>query len=371
MTIQVRDVFSRNVVGLFGNFKSLIWTERYQKVGDFELITPLSKKVYDLFKLYRYVSIPTSKNMMVITTVEIGEDEIKISGKSLESVLNRRKIYEWRNVESKVAFNNIISQIFSKAFLNPDISERKVENMSLSFEGNLENPEILTSINRGDNVGDAIYSLCIEFGYGLRAEFDPYTKNINYIVYAGKNKNHISFSRNRSNFKRNTYIESIEDFNSSVMVAGSGEGVNRKIIIVSRVTKSTETTEEGTEETIANFYRGIERIEGFVDARDIQKTSGESESNYKLRLKNRGISDLEEHDKSFSIDGKIRETKNLKVGKDYNIGDTVTIVDLYFKSIVRIVEVIQSWSSSGYEIYPTFDIVDVLTNEISEEYNME
>lgn len=374
MTIQIRDVVTRKTIGLFSDFSSLIWTERFQKFGDFELILPKTEYAVNLFKLNRFITIPSSKNMMIITTIEYGEDEIKITGKSLEYILSKRIIYEWRDVEKEEHLKSLIESVISKSITNPEIAGRKIENVSLNYSVTSDpnySLKIITDINRGDIVSDAIYGLCSYFDFGLKAEFDVYNKGIEYVIYEGKDRREIVFSQSSFNFKRSTYVESVEDFRSSVLVAGEGSETKRKMVTVSRQTEEKIITEEGEEIIKVNAYRGIERNEGFVDARDIQKKTSESLNNYKIRLKNRGISDLQEHSRTYAIDGEIRDSKKRKIDVDYFLGDIVTIKDDFFRANVRITEVVQSWSSRGYEIYPTFEVINVLTNEISEEFNME
>lgn len=362
MIIQIRDKINRKIIGLFGEFESMIWTERFQEYGDFELICSISKRASDLFMLGRFITVPTSKNMMIITKIEYQEDKIKITGKSSEYILNRRIIYEWRNTEQEIYFKNLLTSLFYSAISNPTNEKRRIENVSIKFDiNNVDDIKFLTNINRGDKLGDAFYSLCIELGYGLRAEFDFYTERINYIVYEGKNKKHLMFSSDRFNFERTTYVESVDNFFSDVLVGGDGEGTNRKMVTVSRMIKE----EVDGEIIMTNCFDGIDRVEGYVDARDIQKKTSESMLNYKERLKERGIAILSEHNEDKLIDGDILNSDLLE------LGDLVTVKDGSFRSIVRISEIIQSWSSSGYKKYPTFRVENTLTNDVSESFNVE
>lgn len=368
MVIQIRDIATRDVVGLFKEFSSIIWTERYQERGDFELTAPLSKRSVGLFEDIRFIKIPSSSNMMMIKSIEYGENELKVTGYDLKNILYNRVIYEWRDTETKVKLKDFMTSLFQNSLTNSSYGGRNINNISLTFdiEDEIAETMILTDINRGDNLGEVFYQLCNEFGLGLDARFDVYSKNIDFIVYSGRDKRGLIFSRKNHNFRRSQFVRSYENFVSSMLVGGEGEGEKRKMVTVNRVLKIEG--EDGT--VVTNVYDGIKRVEGFIDAREIQKQTNESLDNYKGRLKNKAVTEMEEKNVSNLVDGEIRDTGSIKIGVDYDKGDVVTIKDDYFKTSARVTEIIRSWSSKGYEIYPTFKALDFTTPEITEEFNM-
>lgn len=72
-------------------------------------------------------------------------------------------------------------------------------------------------------------------------------------------------------------------------------------------------------------------------------------------LKSRGIEKLEEFKKVELFDGEIEPNNEYKYGVDYQLGDTVTILNKYgIESAPQITGVIESVSEQGIDIVPTF-----------------
>lgn len=78
-------------------YTSMIWTDRYNSSGDFELRVPCTTSNYNLFQKARYITIDKSDRVMVIEKRQINTqvdkmDEYIISGRSAETLLDRRVI---------------------------------------------------------------------------------------------------------------------------------------------------------------------------------------------------------------------------------------------------------------------------------------
>lgn len=367
MVIRVRDT-NRNLIGLFGNFESLIWTERYQDIGDFSLVVPLTDRSLSSFQIDHFIEVPTSKNLMVIEkiSIDIKNSKMTITGGSLESILNRRVIYEYRNVDSEWKPSSLALALFDNAIANPKNNNRKIDGLyfePLDEDGVMGGgaKTITSKANRGDFLGTAFYSLCRDIDAGLKAEFDQRKNTVTYSMYYGADKTDLVFSKSKHNFDSSESVESYEKLLTSILVAGEGEGNSRKMITVSRQTSNGEEK-----------YVGILRRESFLDARDLQKGSSESLTKYKSRLKDRAVDSLDEYKPEFLLDGTILNFGTYQLNRDYGLGDMITIKEPYIKIVARISEVIQSWSpTDGYTIYPTFELVTSDKAEIDEEYNIE
>jgi len=88
---------SCNLVHVVDDYKSLIWTERYNTYGDFELVVPGTYENYSKFSLDTYLFTSESQKLMIIEQLEWVEkynesSEIKLTGRSLESILDRRVV---------------------------------------------------------------------------------------------------------------------------------------------------------------------------------------------------------------------------------------------------------------------------------------
>ena len=78
-------------------FESMIWTDRYDEAGDFELYLSAESSALGYLKHGYYLWNKHSDRLMIIETIEITTDvengsHCKVTGRSLESILDRRII---------------------------------------------------------------------------------------------------------------------------------------------------------------------------------------------------------------------------------------------------------------------------------------
>ena len=131
------QIYDRNVmqVGVVDAYSSLIWTKRYNKPGDFEVEIPLKGKISEFLALDNFVTLSEdfeSGYYMIIETIEVRQEEsggntLFIKGRSLESLLERRIVWDKMAYSSKQT-EYIIKDLIEKSFINPSVTDRKVEN---------------------------------------------------------------------------------------------------------------------------------------------------------------------------------------------------------------------------------------------------
>ena len=174
-----------HALGVIDEFISCIWTERYSKAGDFELYCPVNDKTTALFYrpaddyTDRYAMIRDSSTYMVIenvllTTDAEDGDRYTVTGRSVESVLDRRVIWD-KYARSNVSIYNIISSLVTANATNPSDSNRRLS----IFRPNGESWFLSSSRNAGkklkiaeyygENLYDVITELCSANHIGLRA----------------------------------------------------------------------------------------------------------------------------------------------------------------------------------------------------------
>lgn len=370
MVIKIRDPDTRKITHLVNGFFSLIWTERYNSYGDFELNVPYSKENLDIFKINAFLQIPTSENLMIVDTVSIKNDNLKITGLSLESLLKRR-ILESEYVTSSdgEVLSSIMYTIAAKAWQGD--SSRSVDYIMNDKSYTPPDDETkLKSItfSRGDNNYESIVSTAAIDELGFKYYFQESDLMFRFLVYKkGLNPN-VTFSEKGFTFYDSDYKESTRNFITTAYIAGEGEGTKRKIAVINRTT--TMLDQDDQQQKIIK-YTGIFRREMWVDARDLQKTSKETNNTYKERLKDRGIEKLADKNKEYNIDGVIFDSGKYVLKRDYDLGDIITLRTKYINAKVRISEVIQSWDSTGYKIYPTFTINEIESPEVGETFNLD
>ena len=100
-------------IGLIDQYESAIWTDRYLEPGDFELYIKLGSSMPANIAIGRYLVHKDSESMMIIEQLEIktdaeeGDNVLIVTGRSIESILDRRIVYNRRIFNGAQVFSAI------------------------------------------------------------------------------------------------------------------------------------------------------------------------------------------------------------------------------------------------------------------------
>lgn len=358
-------VLDKNFISLktVDTYKSLIWTERYYGYGDFEIYIPFSYiETLGIFQMGYYLINDKFDSAMIIDKIETATDAetgnmLVISGKSLESVLLRRSIYNQTNINGN--FQTGIKKLMDENIISPSDSLRKIPN--IIFESSTDTA--ITSLKNVDAqfTGDALYSaiekLCTDREVGFKMTLNDNNQFV-FKLYAGANRSYaqdsnpyVVFSPSYDNLLSSDYKEDASNFGNYVIVAGEGEGAARK-----KVYKSYSRLPNGG--TISGTPSGMDRYEIFIDARDISSNIDGgtlTDAEYKAKLTERGDTKMAEYDTIKEFQSNVTTATMYKYGKDFNMGDIVQIeTEFGMERSARVTEYIYSDSDNGVEEYPTF-----------------
>lgn len=357
MELTVRDT---NLVAIYqlDTFYSLIWTERYNAFGDFELELPANKDILDILKENYYLELTgdqTSFMTMIIETIKITTnietgDVLLVTGRSLESILDRRIIWEQTILDGNLQHE--VEKILNDAIINPSDSLRTISNFIFAYSNDpdISSLTIKTQFT-GESLYDAIVDICLAYNLGFKIELNNNDQFV-FSLYKGKDRSYdqlnnpfIVFSPSYNNLINTNYLQSGKLVKTIALVLGEGQGTERK--------RTTVNAKDGTES-------GLNRKELYVDARDIsmQTDTEITEAEYLKELEQRGKEKLSgcEYEKIF--DGEAETTISFKYGVDFNIGDILQVSNEYgIGTKVRVLEYVRSQSEDGYNVYPTFSSV--------------
>lgn len=346
-------------------FESLIWTERFNGYGDFEIYVPINEYILEVIyfiqdklinKLDVYVWLKESKKYMIIENIEITTNSetgnhVTISGRGLESILERRIIWEQTTLDSSLVDG--IKTLINDSIINPKIIERKIPNFIFLDISDLEISKMTIKAQyTGDNLYETIYSICESYGIGFNIDLDS-DNNFVFYLYKGvdrsydQNKNpYVVFSPNFENIINSDYLESIKTLRNVTLIAGEDISANRKTIILGN-------------------DKELSRRELYTDARDIQSTTENgviSDSQYNSLLIQRGNEQLSKNKYTKIFTGEIEAKKSFIYGRDFYLGDIVQVVNEFnIKSKSIVSEMIKSQDSNGYSMYPNFQ--DIVSEE--------
>lgn len=350
-----------DAVSVIDSYSSLIWTDRYDSYGDFEICTAATPEMVDMLKQDYYITCRESEHTMIVEKIWIKSDSeegnmLYISGRSLESILDRRIIWGQKTITGSL--QNGIRTLLNECIISPTDSARVIPNFI--FEKSLDTSVVALTVDAqytGDNLYDVIQKLCTEAGIGFRILLND-NKQFVFSLYNGVDRSYKSslagnsevpyvvFSPNFDNIINSNYIESKMPMKNIALIGGTGVGTERKY----------HTTD-------ASSNTGLHRRELFVDARDVSDKDDDgnayTESEYNAKLEQRGKEYLEENKEVVSFEGKVEATIMFKYGEDFFIGDIIQIANEYgHETESRISEIVISDDSEGFSIYPTFTVSD-------------
>lgn len=353
---------SFNKLYLLDLFESLLWIERYWEYGDFEIYTPTNDEILKVAKtvldkrrndLDCYVTLKESEQVMVIEEMEVTTDSdlgsrIIISGRSLESILDRRIIWPQLNLDSKI--QTAIKRLLFKNVIDPDDEGRIISNFIFeeSDDEVFESMEIRAQYT-GDNLYDTISEICKEYKIGFQVKL--INKKFVFKLYRGVDRSfsqiknsRVIFSPEFENIVDSKFVESAKNLRNIAVVAG-------------------EDSENGRRFLIIGDKIGLKRRELYVDARDIQSENEDgsliSDEEYYEKLNNRGNSKLTDYKYVNTFEGQVETEQQFLYGRDFFKGDIVQLMTEYgLGGEARITEFIRSYDETGYNVYPTFEMVE-------------
>ena len=333
------------LVGVIDSYTSLIWTERYNDCGDFEIMISANNENIDILQNGYYIKRTDTDRVGIIetkttqTNEETG-DYIIVSGRMLESILDRRIV--WQQTTLNGSINESLHRLLVENAISPSESARQIPNFTFitqeEFEGKVE-----MQIT-GDSLLTAVLDICKMFGLGFKVILST-TNVMTACLYKGIDRSYqqtgnsyVEFSPDFDNLISSNFMTSTQNYKNVALVAGEGEGLDRK------------TSSIGTAE-------GMDRYELYVDARDVSSNEGEiTEQEYKRLLDERGKEKLLEYLTETYFEADIEPEFMFQYRKDYMLGDITILKNEYgITAYPRIVEVIESEDETGYKVVPTFE----------------
>ena len=342
------DVYVSNTefkkIGLIDTAASTIWVERYRKPGDFEIYTPATTHMIDLLRKDYYLTRDGTDAAMIVKDIEIITDVesgnyLLVSGSSLESILSRRIVWSQTTLSGKV--EACIRRLITENIISPTISERKIPNFELGpLMGFTETMEMQVT---GKDLGEVISGICATYGMGYKIIIKDGKLVFNLYKGADRSYNqnsnpYVVFSPEFENLLTSDYKYTKSEYKNVVLVAGEGEGLNRKTFAVGNAS-------------------GLERYEMYSDARNTSTNDGEiSDDLYYKQLEEDGKEILKENDIREAYSGGVNYQNPYSYGSDYFMGDLVQVVNEYgIGASPRITETIESEDENGYSLIPTFE----------------
>lgn len=338
------------ICGIIDDFASLVWNRKYYECGNFTLQTKLDK--YNDIKIAKYIYCKDFVETAVIEAIKIQESTqiVETSGRFLESILAKRVINITKKFSNKIT-EDIVRSLITDIAIND--TNRKIDKLVLGTRQGLGTSRTMQMT--GDVLLDKIYELCKEDELGFRVRYDFDNDEIIAEVWKGLDRIDTQtintwaiFSKNFENITDSEYNTDSTQYRNYAYVEGEVTDVEGN-----KTRKST---------IVDMRKEGEERLELYVDARDLQKDEETTDMEYMEMLRERGKEKLAENNKveeaSFSID----PYSNLIYKTDFDLGDKVVYKndELGFNIENRIVGISEAYENGN----KTIDVI------FGDEYNL-
>lgn len=380
-------------VGIVDKYTSLIWTERYKAVDDFEMDLALDDFMKSGIRKDYYIWQKNSQNMMVMEKFELKQPEdeapsIHITGRGLESILDRRitdkKVTIWN-----ISPDDVAVQFFAEMFTNPENKDRKIDYIRYIDSGDEEIKKLRykTKVSY-ESLLNIILDICDSKDLGFKAWFNE-NHEFCYKFYRGTDR---SWKQDNE-----IWIVYSPKFNNLLSTTFKYDATQRKNHVIVYGEEESQTTDpEGwphywpqvvftmTEDGAV----GINRKEGVLDCSDVPRWRGAwvlttegyeekdsdqssygwrklSEPDYLDILQTKAKERLEKQNTTSVYEAEADDHMQWKLGENLYLGDIVQVVSEFgLESRCRIESIIFSHDATGVRYYPTFVAVD---DEITQE----
>lgn len=344
-----------DTIGVIPLFRTLIWTRRYEKPGEFGLYA--SKDYFELLNQGRYLYRNDADELGVIDWVNYVQDtngsrEAYAKGNFAEYLLYDKVIYPTAILNGNV--ENGMRELVNTYAINPEDPERKIQHLRLGELSGID--ETIKIQITGDNLSEKLYGIGNSMELSHRIRYDFLTNDLAFEVWKGKDRRDIQtenswavFSNAFYNIRNVVYNRCGASYKNYAYVAGAGEGAARIVV-----------------EVDMRMYPEEERKEIYVDARDLQQQDGNGNpiplDTYKAQLVQRGREKLAEYRIVETVESGIDPFANLVYKKDFDLGDYCTYIntEINVETDKRITEVMETYEGGATEIAVTFG-----TNEVS------
>ena len=362
MDVYILDSLYRPV-DVVDDFISLIWTERFKRYGDFELIVHANSAFRGRLPAGTRLSIKKSYRVMTVETLEDtidteGRAVLKVSGRSLEYILDNRLARgilgdltitpKWvltgtpTDIARQVFHDICVTGILDPGDIIPGVNESSIFPVDTIAEPTEEitvELDVMTVYGAETNLAD-IY----DFGFRLVRDVDG---QLYFDVYMGSDRTSrqnvlpaVIFSPDMDNMQNSTELTSIALYkNVAYVLSPAGS----EIVYPLDVDPDVE---------------GFERNVLIVKADDIKVDDLDASA----KMIQRGKDELAKARRFTAFDGEISQNNQYRYGVDYHLGDLIEIrKNSGAMTSMQISEQIFVQDEQGEREYPTLTVASYIT----------
>ena len=316
--------FHFNRHGVVEDYEKLEIERNYCQLGELNLFIAGSKENIELLQPDRILTTVDNPEIgYVIRHFEYVDEKgslIEIIAPSLNSLIGTRTVLGQQRFYGNV--EDVIKGFVNANAINPANPRRIIPNLRLA-----PNTGVIGTTDEvkvGGQLDEYLYELCNKFEMSFDVVMNHENKTFDLTTWEGVDRStqqsinsRVIFSKEFDNVITQNYVKSELDKRTTAVVAGEGEGNERTYV------------------TVYDELSGFDRVELFVDARDLQSEyiddNGDSHTmtsaEYETALENRGLSKLTEHEPIETFESEVDLFSQFVYGRDFSLGDVVSTVN--------------------------------------------
>lgn len=347
-------------------YQSLIWTERFNTAGDFELVVQSTLENRNRYRAGTWLALSESYRCMKIETIQDKTDDdgaelLTITGPSIEMILDDRVAFNAKDdlvAHPKWTITDLPAAIARKIFTDICVTGILDVNDIIPYIANVdvfpadtipEPGDVVTAEIEPQTVYEAIKNICEPYDLGFRLVRNFDNSQLVFDIYSGSDRTSqqdvlpaVIFSQELENLKDLTELKSVA-------------GVKNIAYVYSNL---------GFEEVVAldvdPSIMGFERQMMVVKMDDIAE--GTPAGTVTALMQQKGLEELSKVRSFRGFDGEVNQNTQYKYGVDYQLGD---LVEMRGKdglaNNMRVTEQIFVSDKEGSRSYPTLSIKQLVT----------
>lgn len=358
MELTILDSMLRRSA-VIDSYVSLIWTDRMQDLGDFQLIVHSTRANRALYQADVMLGLSTSDRVMVIETIQDqtddqGNQQLTITGHDLLKILKDRvaalalaNLTLQPNWPLSDTPGNIARTIFNNICVLGTLASTDIIPL-INYPGSLYPPDtviepstVITLDLTPTDVFTAIQTNIIQkYTLGFRLYKGLDTSQLYFEIYAGVDRTSHQTLYPAVVFSPD--LDNLADMTELTTDAGT-----KNVAYVFAVNDWTIVYAQGADATTTGFSKKVL----YVDASDITTAAGPTLT---AQLQQRGLEQLAINGSSQAFDGEIPTTSQYTPGIDYNLGDLVEVRNSDgVSNDMLVTENIFASDAQGQRSYPT------------------
>lgn len=346
-----------NIIGIVDDYDSLIWVERYQEAGEFEMIVSPLYMSSSFLTDGAYLAIPYSSVLMEIRgrkpLINDEGEKLIISGKSIEYMLARRYVGTRTNYDGFA--DTLMQDLVYANLTDPSNTNRKISIFKTPNRANVF-PELYAEQINFDTLYNIVTTIAKDTGLGFKVlvhGISTESPEFIFTVYKGTDRSieqeivpPVIFSLQYDNVEEASFFLSTENHINFVYVVSN----DVKFPLLEVWGPDLEVPEN--EPTGKNRYEYV--LETSI-SRELDGLPPLTDNEVYRMLLTRGHRIIREERKNGVFDGMYDINGIFKYGEDFFMGDIVSISLYGNTTTARIVELTRSFTNEEQRVFISFD----------------